>query len=399
MRPLSFTKNIGGLEKVHAAIRSAYFPGITVPEFRRRSGLSAGLSLLVAEFFLCTHVRGNQEFIIHDTLIEQTLTRPKYDLTLARLYFFAVNLGLPGERLSPEQQEAGALQRFVLGKHIYVNGAWRAERIDKDRSLEPFVSSIEQFPSVRKWVNNYRYMMDQCMFVKRPDDTLETFPDTWGLLALNLFLDRYAFLNPGDDADELVAAEIKHDLHELIGVGKSWVRERVEGAADMFLKHEPYDFDVGQETKEEREAAKRGKELPRPRPGTAAERRTSLSNRLIRRGENRKFIHDLYGGMCQISGTTLRLPENQFTVDCAHIRPLGRPHSGPDDVGNMLSLSPTMHRLFDRGCIRIDPESFNITLLHGNDQGHLETLFVKDSHGPLRDHIAYFNSEIIKHST
>jgi HNH endonuclease len=397
MRPLSFTKNIGGLAKVHAAIRRGYAPGVSVPEFRRRCGLDGALSLFVVEFFLCTQVRGDREYIIHDTLVEQTLARAKFDTLLARLYFFAVNLAMPGERLSAIQQEAGALQRFVLGRHIYVNGAWRAERLDKDASLEPFVRSVEKFPSVRKWVNNYWFMMNRCEFAQRPDGTIESFPDTWGLLALNLFFDRHTALHPTDDIDGLVSAALDADLQQLVGVDESWLKSRIVGAADIFLRHEVYDLEIGIEieTKQERMAAKRGEPMPRPKPGTAAHRRQSLTTRLIRRDENRQFIKDLYGGVCQISGTVLRLPSNQFTVDCAHIRPLGSPHRGPDDVGNMLSLSPTMHRLFDKGCIHIDPDTLSIKLLHGNDQQHHARLLVKDGHGLLRDHIAYFNDNIL----
>ena len=57
MRPLSFTRNIGGLHNVYEAIRKGYAPGITVKDFRKRCGLNPDLSLLVTEFFLCTECR------------------------------------------------------------------------------------------------------------------------------------------------------------------------------------------------------------------------------------------------------------------------------------------------------------------------------------------------------
>lgn len=52
MRPLSFTKNLGGFSKAYDAIRAGYAVGVTVEQFRRRSGLGPDLSLLVTEFFL-----------------------------------------------------------------------------------------------------------------------------------------------------------------------------------------------------------------------------------------------------------------------------------------------------------------------------------------------------------
>lgn len=380
MRPLSFTKNLGGFPKAYRAIRRGYSPGVSVNQFRANCGLDADGSLLVAEFFLFTQVRDGQEFIISDTLLSQTYTRPHTDVILARLYFFALNLAMPGERLSAEQREAGQLQKHVITQHVYVDGAWIHDRFEKDSSLEPFVRRVNAFPSVRKWVNNYWFLKEQCQFVIRPDGTVETFADTWGPLGLRLFFDRYVTLHPTDDVGVLVKAAYDADLHKLIGVSQSWLDERVEGAADMFLREEFYVFDSPPESNEERKAAHKGKPLPVPAAGAEASRRLVNVKQLIRRADNRRFVQRLYSGTCQLSGVVLRLPGGNFTVDCAHVRPLGDPHNGPDDVKNMLSLSPTMHRLLDRGCIRIDPGNFSVNLLHGNDVPHLPKLFVKPEH-------------------
>jgi hypothetical protein len=397
MRPLSFTRNLGGLSKVYYAIKRGYAPGITVPEFKKRCGLDNALSHLVVEFFLFTQVRARVEYVVRDTLIEQTLARPKFDLVLARLYFFAVNLAIPGERVRTDQQEAGRLQRHVLGEHIYVDNAWHLERMDKSASLEPFVRTVYRFPSVRKWVNNYSYMMKQCKFVGRPDGTIETFPDTWGLLALRLFFERYSYAKSEHDVESLASAALRERVNQLIGVDKSWLAARVEGAADIFVRRESYDLDIGIEGEEEREAAKRGRPMPKPKAGSPAQRRAISIDKIERRGDNRRYIRDLYRGVCQVTGITLRLPGDDFTVDCAHIRPLGIPHQGPDDVGNMLSLSPSIHRLFDRGCIYINPTDLSVKLLHGNDElPHLDRLIVSDTHRLESEHIAYYNAKILR---
>lgn len=391
MRPLSFTKNLGGFRKAYHAIRRGYFPGVTVDQFRARCGLPDGGSLLVTEFFLFTQVRSDREFVVGDTLITQTFTRPTFDLTLARLYFFALNLAMPGERLSPEQREAGKLQKHVITQHVYVGDAWVPDRFDKDSSLEPFVRGADGFQSVRKWVNNYWFMKEQCGFVVKPDRTVETFADTWGPLAMRLFFDRYTTLHPTNDVGMLVGAAYDADLHKLIGVPRSWLDKRSEGAADMFLKEEFYVFDTPPESAEEIEAAGEGRPPPTPAPGTEASRRLVMTQQLIRRAENRKFIQGIYNGTCQLSGVVLRVRGGSFTVDCAHIRPLGDPHNGPDDVANMLSLSPTMHRLLDRGCVHIDQESLAVTLLHANDAPHLPRLIVRPEHRLSRDHLSYYS--------
>ncbi len=394
MRPLSYTKNLGGFPKAYHAIRRGYSPGVTVNQFRAKCGLNADGSLLVAEFFLFTRVQSGRETVVGDTLVTQTCTRPAFDLTLARLYFFALNLAMPGERLSAEQREAGQLQQLVITQHVYVQNGWVHDRFDKISSLEPFLRRARAFRSVHKWVTNYWFMKEQCQFVVRPDRTLETFPDTWGLLAMRLFFDRYTMLHPTDDVGVLVAAAYAAELHKLLGVPQSWLDERVEGAADMFLKEEFYVFDTPLENKDERKAAQKGEPLPAPAPGTEAARRIAKVKQLVRRADNRKFIQQLYGGTCQLSGVVLRLPSEKFTIDCAHVRPLGNPHNGPDDVSNMLSLSPTMHRLLDRGCVRIDPNDLAIMLLHGNDMPHLPKIFIKPEHRLSTEHLQYYSSRL-----
>jgi putative restriction endonuclease len=40
-------------------------------------------------------------------------------------------------------------------------------------------------------------------------------------------------------------------------------------------------------------------------------------------------------------------------AEAAHIRPLGRPHNGPDTPDNVLCLCPNHHVLFDYGAFSI----------------------------------------------
>ena len=73
MRPLSFTKNLGGFQKAYDAIRKGYKPGQTVRQFRTSCGLGDGQSLLVTQFLLGTQIIGDEEAIFPDSLIAQTL--------------------------------------------------------------------------------------------------------------------------------------------------------------------------------------------------------------------------------------------------------------------------------------------------------------------------------------
>src|SRR5262249_31603407 len=145
LRPLSFTRNIGGLENLYRGIRRGYSPGVSVSDFRRRSGLGNDRSWIVTEFFLCTQVRDNQEYIIGDTLVAQPLGRTTYGATLARLSFFALNLNMPGERLNPDHRNPAEIQHFLSREHLYSGTGWRYDRFDKDSGLEPAVRSVGEF--------------------------------------------------------------------------------------------------------------------------------------------------------------------------------------------------------------------------------------------------------------
>jgi hypothetical protein len=166
MRPLSFTRNLGGFKKAYDAIRRGFTPGVTIVTFRKRSGLGPDLSLLVTEFLLGTRIQNGEEIVLSDTLVTQTLSQPYTKLT-ARLYFFALNLNMPGERLKDEHQNPAEMQNTLIREHIYVGGGFRTSRFDKDQSIEPTIEGFGGFTShqaLRKWVNNYYYMAEHCGF-------------------------------------------------------------------------------------------------------------------------------------------------------------------------------------------------------------------------------------------
>ena len=50
---------------------------------------------------------------------------------------------------------------------------------------------------------------------------------------------------------------------------------------------------------------------------------------------------------CQVCGVALK-PQEFLYAEGAHIRPLGKPHDGPDSLDNNLCLCPNHHVLFDR---------------------------------------------------
>lgn len=68
--------------------------------------------------------------------------------------------------------------------------------------------------------------------------------------------------------------------------------------------------------------------------------------RVVRDTEQARQLKALYDYRCQVCGERLETPVGPY-AEAAHIRPLGRPHHGPDAPGNLLCLCPNHHVLFD----------------------------------------------------
>ena len=72
-------------------------------------------------------------------------------------------------------------------------------------------------------------------------------------------------------------------------------------------------------------------------------------------------VKQLHEHTCQICGLRLITPTGPY-AEAAHIRPLGRPHDGPDTADNILCLCPNDHVLFDTGAVWIsDNDEVRVT--------------------------------------
>lgn len=83
-----------------------------------------------------------------------------------------------------------------------------------------------------------------------------------------------------------------------------------------------------------------------------AERARRVVEAVARDARFRRQVMTAYGFKCAITGLEVgSLPEGRTTrlLDAAHIRPVG--DRGSDAVSNGISLTPTVHRLFDEGLI------------------------------------------------
>jgi len=95
-----------------------------------------------------------------------------------------------------------------------------------------------------------------------------------------------------------------------------------------------------------------------PSPGDtsqAAPRATTTVQRVVRSTAIVRDVKKLHDYRCQICEVKLLGPTGPY-AEGGHIKPLGRPHDGPDIAENVLCLCPTCHVRFDLGAIAIDSQ-------------------------------------------
>ncbi|MCJ7420952.1 YDG/SRA domain-containing protein [Sphingomicrobium astaxanthinifaciens] len=93
--------------------------------------------------------------------------------------------------------------------------------------------------------------------------------------------------------------------------------------------------------------------------------------RIVRDTAMSRRVKGWHGYCCQVCGITLECIGGLY-AEGAHIRPLGKPHNGPDTEDNLLCLCPNHHVLFDAGGFTID-EAYLIDGIDGID-GKLRTI-------------------------
>ncbi|MGW4020299.1 HNH endonuclease [Streptomyces sp. NPDC005009] len=86
-----------------------------------------------------------------------------------------------------------------------------------------------------------------------------------------------------------------------------------------------------------------------------APRRDTTRSVIVRDEALARKVKELEGDRCQICDTTLRRLNRPYS-EAAHIRGLGRPHHGPDELQNLLCLCANCHVLFDGLEIYVDPD-------------------------------------------
>ncbi len=93
-------------------------------------------------------------------------------------------------------------------------------------------------------------------------------------------------------------------------------------------------------------------------------RRGSWVVRTVRDTAVSRYVKILNGYACQVCGVVLETAGGPY-AEAAHIKPIGKPHLGPDVVENCLCLCPNHHVLFDQGAFTIDASDHSLVGIPG----------------------------------
>ncbi|MEV5435921.1 YDG/SRA domain-containing protein [Streptomyces sp. NPDC052682] len=120
--------------------------------------------------------------------------------------------------------------------------------------------------------------------------------------------------------------------------------------------------------------------------------RTVRIQRLVRDAEVSRRVKDLYEGECQFCGIRLVGPDGKSYSEGAHIKPLGKPHHGPDVEQNLLCLCPNCHVRLDIGAIVV-ADDWSIVVRAGMlDMPVLPRLLMRGWHQVHPEYIRYHRS-------
>ena len=120
------------------------------------------------------------------------------------------------------------------------------------------------------------------------------------------------------------------------------------------------------------------------------------TDRFIRNSKLIRQIKDIYQNQCQICNSKLHVipsPYNYYYSEGAHIKPLGSPHDGPDELSNILCLCPNHHVQFDYGFFSIDE---NMKLISSDLSLNSKPLIINSNkHKIDREMIKYHRESIL----
>lgn len=109
-----------------------------------------------------------------------------------------------------------------------------------------------------------------------------------------------------------------------------------------------------------------------PSGAVAPPTKVALIQRVVRSTAVAQAVKQIHKHTCQFCGSRLELATGPY-AEGAHIRPLGKPHKGPDTPENVLCLCPNCHVRFDAGAIALNDDFEVVDQLSGQVLGRVRT--------------------------
>lgn len=83
-------------------------------------------------------------------------------------------------------------------------------------------------------------------------------------------------------------------------------------------------------------------------------RRQYFVNRVVRDTAISAQLKEYHKNICQICGLRLEIGDKKYYSEGHHIKPLGKPHNGPDSANNIIIVCPNCHVLCDNFQFKLD---------------------------------------------
>lgn len=313
-----------------------------------------------------------ENYVSFDELVRHALTKP-HSRTFDYLALFAFHFSRMGRRVGTAGDSRGArfANEFVCNQ-LWNGGGWSSAALTDTNVEAAFTGSIIAAgdDTVHKCVTNYMFMLEVCGLRNQRTPFINAHTDEWAGPAFFLAFDRICLDKASgttlSDA-QLVAAVKRREIHKLMGTTEEYV-----DAVAPVLAHE-YTLLGGLLRRLSTTATATVAAGVTPAPTWTdedAEDLASIAHRLqevqaqIRNSRHVRELKHLYQNTCCFCGkqTIVGVGPDKFYSEAAHIKPVGKPHGGPDTKSNMIILCSEHHLQLDRGVLslRKDAAQFRI---------------------------------------
>lgn len=408
-RPGSFSKNYGfeiygtGFEKLRQAIQLGFDgqPSDVLREkFRERHSALKGPELIPINFFLFNRRTAAGDYLVVDELVVNALgtsAKAQFD----SLAFVAFHLNSVGTwtGADPWQSRPASWAALFVEQKLDPAAVWSNPT---KAEIETFFESVMQFgaDSPTKFATNYAaFFRYGGYFGSRPDERKRRFVQ-YGASATYLLLDRQV-LAEGKSATDCDHEDFKY-LARVMGVEHAWARDYFE----RWLQAYDRAGGLGR-------ISANISPLSGPSSGTTEADKAVLIGRdadveygivqgLKRKRDNAiaASLKQHYGFLCQVCSVPVYADENKrLYCEAGHVRPLGKPHVGPDNVRNLLALCPNHHIQLDRGVMTLATDGGALTTVSTYPELAGKSVALKPPHAIDPDHISYHRTVIYRQAS